>query len=397
MQMKITVNDGTLSIELEGRIDASNAPEVEKEIMDAVEAYEALIPEIDAKKLEYISSTGLRVLLRLSKRAGGKITVKNVSSQVYDIFEVTGFTEFLNVEKALRFVSAKGLEKLGAGVHSTVYRLDDESIIKVVKDMSLEAIRDEMNVSKTAFIHGIPTAISYDVVETEEGYGEIYEMFRAGVLSSEMKRFPEKKEYYLKRFVDMYRQIHEIDMSDSILKPAKDRYIEAVEQISEVLEREETDKLRSFIEAIPDKNTFVHGDFHMSNVMLQDGELLLIDVGEAGYGHQLFDFAQTRWALCVATVWYPDRCERILGIPLDTASWIRDNIFREYYQENGESMERKQRVIDAMGIVRMLLIRYLQGIKEMPDFPRRIEFAREHFFPYADELCEIIKTDFKVR
>ena len=152
MQMKITVNDGTLSIELEGRIDASNAPEVEKEIMDAVEAYEALIPEIDAKKLEYISSTGLRVLLRLSKRAGGKITVKNVSSQVYDIFEVTGFTEFLNVEKALRFVSAKGLEKLGAGVHSTVYRLDDESIIKVVKDMSLEAIRDEMNeIIKTDF------------------------------------------------------------------------------------------------------------------------------------------------------------------------------------------------------------------------------------------------------
>lgn len=67
-----------------------------------------------AKKLEYISSAGLRVLLKLTKSVG-EVSIVNVSPEVYEIFDVTGFTSILNVKKALREISVDGCEVIGAG------------------------------------------------------------------------------------------------------------------------------------------------------------------------------------------------------------------------------------------------------------------------------------------
>ena len=64
---------------IKGKIDSTNAAEFEKELMAAKPA------ELDASELEYISSAGLRVLLKLAK-AVGDVTVNNVSSEVYEIF-----------------------------------------------------------------------------------------------------------------------------------------------------------------------------------------------------------------------------------------------------------------------------------------------------------------------
>ena len=86
-----------MTYELAGRIDSMNAAKFETNLMASYEANGKL--ELDAAKLQYISSAGLRVLLKLRKRQG-ELTVLNVSPEIYDIFEVTGFTEFLDIQKA---------------------------------------------------------------------------------------------------------------------------------------------------------------------------------------------------------------------------------------------------------------------------------------------------------
>ncbi len=200
--MKSIETDGVLVCYTTGCIDITNADAFEQELNAALAEHPGAKLVLDAGELEYISSAGLRVLLR-QRQAAGELTVRNVSQAVYEIFDVTGFTAMLKVEKAMRFVSVKGLELMGGGAHSAVYRLDEETILKVVKDMSLDAIRAEMQVSKQVFIHGIPTAISYDVVRTEEGYGEVYEMFHAGVLPAAVMAEPERVEEYTRRFAEM--------------------------------------------------------------------------------------------------------------------------------------------------------------------------------------------------
>ena len=94
--------------QIKGKIDSTNALEFEKEIMAAKPT------EIDASKLEYISSAGLRVLLKLTKTVG-EVNIVNASPEVYEIFDVTGFTSILNVKKALREISVEGKEIIGKG------------------------------------------------------------------------------------------------------------------------------------------------------------------------------------------------------------------------------------------------------------------------------------------
>ena len=98
MNINKKINEKELIVIAEGRIDTNTAPLLENEITD-IEKYENLI--FDFKNVEYISSAGLRVLLTAQKRinkVGGNMKISNVSENVKDVFEVTGFTDILKIE-----------------------------------------------------------------------------------------------------------------------------------------------------------------------------------------------------------------------------------------------------------------------------------------------------------
>ena len=98
--MKITKKqDGTqLTIALEGRLDTTTAPELEKELKDSLGGATELT--LDFSKLDYISSAGLRVLLQAHKTMAGKggMNVTNVNEIVGEVFDVTGFADILTIE-----------------------------------------------------------------------------------------------------------------------------------------------------------------------------------------------------------------------------------------------------------------------------------------------------------
>ena len=84
-----------LTIELTGRLDTTTAPDLEKEVKGNIEGVESLVFDFNA--LEYISSAGLRVLLSAQKimNKQGEMVVKNVSDDLKEIFEITGFSAIL--------------------------------------------------------------------------------------------------------------------------------------------------------------------------------------------------------------------------------------------------------------------------------------------------------------
>ena len=91
-------NGNTLTVALQGRLDTTTAPDLEKALKGDLEGIDALV--LDLEKLDYISSAGLRVLLsahkQMSKRGGMKVT--HVNEMVMEVFEVTGFSDILTVE-----------------------------------------------------------------------------------------------------------------------------------------------------------------------------------------------------------------------------------------------------------------------------------------------------------
>ena len=88
-----------LTISLEGRLDTDTAPSLERKLKEDLKGVTELI--IDADKLEYISSDGLRTLLNAQKIMDkqGALVIINVSNEVYKAFESTGFSNILNVKR----------------------------------------------------------------------------------------------------------------------------------------------------------------------------------------------------------------------------------------------------------------------------------------------------------
>ncbi len=161
-------------IELKGRIDSNNAAEVEQDLAQKLGGSERCPVELDAQALEYISSAGLRVLLRLRK-SHPDMSIINTNSEVYEILEMTGFTEMMKVEKAYKVVSVEGCEEIGRVANGTVYRIDSDNVVKVYNNAdALDDIQHEREVARLALLLGIPTAISYDVVRVGESYGSVF-------------------------------------------------------------------------------------------------------------------------------------------------------------------------------------------------------------------------------
>ena len=98
--MNITVekDNGRAVLAIEGRIDTTTAPELEKSINTEAEGTETLV--LDFKEVKYISSAGLRVLLGAQKKmnAQGNMELINVCEDIMDILEMTGFADILVIK-----------------------------------------------------------------------------------------------------------------------------------------------------------------------------------------------------------------------------------------------------------------------------------------------------------
>ena len=88
----------TVILSLEGRLDTLNAPYLQKTLSEAFP--EAVEIDLDFERVEYVSSAGLRVLLlgeKTAKSAGKTMMIKNVSADIMEVFDITGFTGILNI------------------------------------------------------------------------------------------------------------------------------------------------------------------------------------------------------------------------------------------------------------------------------------------------------------
>ncbi len=92
------IENATLTACLEGKLDTSTAPQAAQELEAEIGNINSLV--LDMKALKYISSAGLRVLLSLHKKmaAKGGMTLRNVNETNMEIFDMTGFTDILNIE-----------------------------------------------------------------------------------------------------------------------------------------------------------------------------------------------------------------------------------------------------------------------------------------------------------
>ena len=377
--MKYSANENLLTLWLAGRIDSANAAAVEKEIetIRSENPSEGLV--LDLEELEYISSAGLRIILRLRK-AVPLLKLVNVSPEIYDIFDMTGFTELMTVERAYRKLSMEGLTFIAGGSNGKVYRLDDDTIIKVYRDANaLPDIQRERELARKAFIMGIPTAIPYDVVKVGDSYGSVFELLNAKSLSALMNDEPENFEKYVRIYAGLLQTLHATRMKPGELSDMRDTALKWARFLRGHLPEESFEKLLSLVEALPENDRLLHGDFHIGNVMMQNGEALIIDMDTLCVGDPVFEFGTVYLACIGFTELSDDEFNPFLGISNAAAAKVWDRTLELYFAgKSSEAIRRNEERAKIVGYTRLMRRTIKRVGYEDPEGSRIIENCKKN-------------------
>ena len=386
--MKLEEQNGIVTISPEGRINTSNAPELEKEFLEAADRYAGMEFVIDAKDLVYISSSGLRILMKMRSKEIASLRIINVSRDVYDIFETTGFTEIFDVRKAYRKISVDGLDVLGVGFYGTVYRLDAENIVKVYKGKdSIPMIENEKKMAKKAFLCGIPTAISYDIVQVGEDYGSVFELLNAKNFNDLVVEKEMPFDQIITKFTDLLKLMHQTEVEPGTFPSYREKFLEHLNTIRKYLPEETFRKVKKLLADVPEGNTVVHGDVQMRNVMMVGDEAMLIDMDTLGQGDPIYEWAGLYMAYQKFKEDDPGNSKQFFGFDDETADDIWNRVFVSYFSSEDE--EKRKETLEKIRLaaaVRFMFILEITDLKNGELGALRLKHNREEIEELADKV-----------
>lgn len=391
MGMKKTEqNEKALYIFLDGRIDSGNAAEVENEINEELGKHEYEDLVLDIEDLEYISSAGLRVVLRLRKD-NPSLRIIGASVDVYEIFDMTGFTEMIPIDKAYRKLSVDGCEVIGRGGNGEVYRLDPDTIVKVYFDAdALDDIHRERELARRAFVLGIPTAIPYDVVKVGDTYGSVFELLSADSLAKLIKKDPDNLDEYIGIYVGLLKKIHGTVVRPEDMPDMRDVAIGWAKFLIPYLPEETSTKLVSLMEAVPVDHHMMHGDYHIKNIMIQDGEEMLIDMDTLCQGNPVFELGSMFNAYLGFSELDHSIIEGFLGITHEVALEIWNRSLSMYLDTDDEEkiaeVEKKAKLVGYTRLMR----RAIRRESDTEAGQKSIACYKQHILELTEELDTLV-------
>ena len=385
MKIEKKLEGNNLTISLEGRLDTNTVTDLENEISD-LNGIESIT--FDFEKLEYISSSGLRLVLKCKKEVD-MTKIINCSTEIYEIFNMTGFTEMMQIEKALRKISIDNCEKIGEGFYGDIYRIDSETIVKVYKiPDSLEMIKREIGLAKKAFVMGIPTAIPYDIVKVGNLYGAVFELLNAKMLVNLISN-DEELDNFAKKSSEILKDMHKKEVAEGELPTRKKTIMGSLKDCEKFFSHETYEKLVALLETIPATNNLLHCDFHVKNIMMQNDDLLLIDMDTLSTGHPIFEFgamfATYEGYACIDK----QNTDKFLGMPLEVTTKLFNKTLRYYYSEKSdEELEDIKLKLSVISYIQILKIRSTYENSVSDTQKEEIEFCKN----YLTDIVVKLKT-----
>lgn len=384
--------DDILVLCLDGSINSDNVNDIDEEARGLLTANNNPNYLLDAERLAYISSAGLRFLLKLYKENNNSLTIRNVSSDVYNIFEITGFNTFLNVKKKLRSITIEGCPVLGVGSMGTVYQIDQDTIIKVYEVIgNLDSIESEVAKAKQAFLLGVPTAIPFDIVKVGDKYGAVFELIKAQNCNDYLVENLDKLDIVCKRYANFIKSIHSVEATGIDLPDIKDMYLDHLDAVKDLISEDLYGRILKLINSIPSDNNIIHGDLQVKNVMISDNEMILIDMDTLSHGNPIFEFGGLYMTYITFCIHEPDNTLKFLNITKEDAEKLFYNTLHYYFEnEDEDTYKKKMSAITVLGLLRFLfLIGGLGiGIPELRD--TRIKYCVDTLEKLVQEVLQWI-------
>ena len=294
----------------------------------------------------------------------------------------------MEISKAYKKISIQGCELIGQGANGKVYRINEDTIVKVYASPDcLDDIKRERALAKKAFVLGIPTAISYEIARIDDTYGTVFELLDAQSIAKLLAANPDKIDEYVDIYVDLLKKIHETKVKDEDMVDMRQTAINWANFDSEYLPKEIGDKLIALVKAVPKSDYMLHGDYHIKNVMMQNGEALLIDMDTLCVGDPIFELGSMFNAYEGFSSMDESVSLAFLGIPHNLSVEFWHKTLEKYLGTNDQNViaevDKKARILGFMRLLRRLVRR---GGLEDPKKKKEIDFFVEQLTKLVPEV-----------
>ena len=379
-----------LVLSVSGMIDSANSEEFQRLVSEARDAWSAGMLILDIDEVTFFSSAGLRALLRLEQEE--PIRIVNASSVIMEVFQDTGLISIFDVRKAIPTISVEGCELIGKGANGDVYRLTRETVVKLFgADAQLSEVERERELAQHSLIRGIPTAIAYNLVKTDDRYGAVFELVDAESLSHTLRDNPGCFDEYAREYVDVYRGFHQTVVEEDEFPSIKDIYHGYIDGCVDWYTPEQIDLLRQVVDSVPDRNTLIHGDYHPNNILVTEDGLIMIDMGDVSYGHPIFDFLATATTQANLVELDPAYAEVHTGMPVELIKRLWNYLIEHYFDDKDAQeiahIEQQVRLFSKLKVAfaPVLARNAPQEIVEVS-----VADAKQNFLPRATELIGVV-------
>jgi len=388
-------------ITLDKKYDSSNAAELQNGLLSLIDDNKIEIKEkgilvLDAKNTEYISSAGLRALL-LVKKQGNDLKIINTSQEVYEIFDMTGFNKLFEVSKALKEMTPNAQwEEIGHGASSKVFRIGPENLLKLYdKKVPLWKIEREARNIKNAFLHGIPTYIGYEIVNVKDmeygNTGLVIELLDSQVFSVFLNEHPELFEEYADKYISMIREIHNTETDDSF-EDIQQLWHSWIDMLAPWLSEDELAKLHVLVATVPSRNKVVHSDMHVNNIIVSNGELVIIDMADIGFGHPIFDIGPLCFHYHYMEVGSKEMADNLIIANHEVRDKLWHRLLDDYLADpDTKRHEALVRIYNGFGALRCAIIAAKHTQLPIEQKHLMIDTMRKELMPQYDEILLLMK------
>ena len=280
----------------------------------------------------------------------------------------TPLESYLN-EHPLRTISVTDSMHLASGTTAEVYRLDEGHIAKIYHPgHDPEWIEAQRKNAHTLYSLGIPSAAVYDPVFAGGRIGAVYEYVDAPSLGEAITREPGRLKEYAEKLAGLMKTLHRA-------KPDRSMLTDTLAYISDHFNvyaiRRYTDMdVTGLAVSINQGNTLVHADFHPMNVLVRDGELLLIDTGDAYYRYGFLDHVTLYSALTVQSD-TEEKAMEVTRMSMENARMLWDAFVDFYFSP--ESAEEKASINTLLS--RVSGIRTAMSVASMNEIAESVKSA----------------------
>lgn len=274
-------------------------------------------------------------------------------------------------EQSLKELNLEGCPVIGRGFGSTVYALDEDTIVKVYKEGTpLAKVRQEYDLTRMAYQSGVPSVRAYDLVRVKNSFGLVLERLSSTSLGATISADPDRIDAYVEKYVALAKTLHGIHVPQGTVPATKDVWLSYVGGLDRWCTADEASLVRDLVRAMPDVDTLVHGDLHPGNIMLKKTDLtnmtsfceecepVLIDMPALSAGSYLCDLAVIYRGLIMGPL-SPQvaQREKSMGMPAKLIREVGDRFFMGYLglgsREKLEKAYTRLHVLYALSVVVM--------------------------------------------